>query len=72
MVSRWIEKLGQFTFDIKHRAGKIIPHTDCLSRINTEDDEQTAFVNAIAMDAKQDNTIMVVEVCLSHRQDFVS
>ena len=55
MVAGWIEKLGQFNFDIKHRAGKKIPHADCVSRINTEDDEQTAFVNAIAIDAEQDN-----------------
>ena len=55
MVAGWIEKLGQFNFDIKLRAGKKIPHADCLSRINTEDDEQTAFVNAIAIDAEQDN-----------------
>ena len=32
-----------------------IPHTGCLSRINTEDDDQTAFVKAIATDAEQDN-----------------
>ena len=47
---------GQFNFDIKHRAGKKIPHADCLSHKNTGDDEQTAFLNAIAMDAEQDNT----------------
>ena len=56
MVARWIKQLGQFNFDIKHREGTKIPHADCLSRINTEDDEQTAFVNAIAMNAERDNT----------------
>ena len=56
MVARWIEKIGQFNFDIKHRAGKKFAHSDCLSRRSTEDDEQTAFVNAIAMDAEQHNT----------------
>ena len=56
VVIRWIEKLGQFNFGIKHRAGKKIPHADCLSRINTEDKEQTAFVNAIALDIEQDDT----------------
>ena len=57
MVARWIEKFGQFNFDIKHRAGKKIkPHADCLSRINTEDEEQTSFVNAIALDVEQDDT----------------
>ena len=56
MVARWIEKLGQFNFDIKLRARKKIPQADCLSRINTEDEEQTAFVNAIALDVDQDDT----------------
>ena len=56
MVVKWIEKLGQSIFDIKHRAGKKIPHADCLSRINTEDKEQTAFVNSIALDVEQDDT----------------
>ena len=56
MVSRWIEKLGQFNFDIKHREGNKIPHADCLSGIITEDDEQTGSVNAIAPDATQDDT----------------
>ena len=55
MVARWIEKIWLFNFDIKHRAGQKITHADCLSRKNTKDDEQTAFVNAIAMDAEQDN-----------------
>ena len=56
MVARWIEKLGQFNFDIKHRAGKKIPHADCLSRINTEDDEETAFISAISIEAEQYKT----------------
>ena len=62
MVARWIEKLGQFNSDIKHRAGKKIPHADCLSPINTEDEDQTAFVNAIALDVEQDEPTIVVEV----------
>ena len=32
-MARWIEKLGQFDFEIKHEAGKKIPHADCLSRV---------------------------------------
>ena len=56
MVARWIQKFGLFNFDIKHRAGKKIPHADFLSRINTEDNEQIAFINAIAMDAEEDKT----------------
>ena len=46
----------ELNFDIKHRTGKKIPDADCLLRINTEDDEQTAFVNAIEICAEQDNT----------------
>ena len=52
MFAIGIEKLGQFKFDIKRRAGKKIPH----SRINTEDEEQTASVNVIALDVEQDDT----------------
>ena len=56
MVARWIEKLEQFNFHIENRAEKKIPHADCLSRINTEDEELTAFVNAIVPDVEQDDT----------------
>ena len=60
MFAKLIEKLGKLNFDIKLRAGKKIPHADCLSRINTEDvnaiDTEDAFVNAIAIEAEQDNT----------------
>ena len=56
MSARWIEKLGQTNFDIKRKAGKKIPNPECLSRINTEDDERTAFVDAIEIDLEQDNT----------------
>ena len=38
LLARWIEKLEQFDFEIKHEAGKKIPHADCLSRVpQTED-----------------------------------
>ena len=56
MVVRWIENLRQFTFDIIYGKAKKLPHADCMSRINTEDDEQITSLNAIAMDAEQDNT----------------
>ena len=49
-------KTKNFNYDIKHRAGKKIPHKDSLSQKNPEDDEQTALVNAIAMYKQQDNT----------------
>ena len=51
MIEGWIGKTGQFIFDIKHRTGEI-PHIDCLSLINKEDEEKTAYVDAIAMDAR--------------------
>ena len=50
------KKPGQLNFDIKHRAGKKTPHADCLSRINTEDEEQIVFINAIALEVEQDDT----------------
>ena len=28
MIARCLEKLGHFQFEIKHEAGKIIPHAD--------------------------------------------
>ena len=56
MVAIWIEKLGQFNFDLKHGAGKKIPHADRLSCINTEDEDQTTFGKAIALDVEQDVT----------------
>ena len=57
MVARWIEKSGQINFDIRHRAGKKILLADIMSRMITEDDEPTAFVNASAITADQSNTI---------------
>ena len=33
--ARWIEKLEEFDFEIKHEAGKKILHADCLSRVPT-------------------------------------
>ena len=33
LLSRWIEKLVQFKFKIKHEAGKKILHADCLPRV---------------------------------------
>ena len=39
LLARWLEKLGQFDFEIKHAAGKKIPHADLLSRLpQTEED----------------------------------
>ena len=39
LLARWIEKLGQFDFEIKHEAGKKIPHADCLSRVPQTEDQ---------------------------------
>ena len=38
MLARWIEKLGQFNFEIHYQAGKNIPHADCLSRVPAVED----------------------------------
>ena len=54
ILARWIEKLGQFDFEIKHEAGKKIPHADCLSRVpQTEDQvEDCNQVNQINTEEK--------------------
>ena len=39
LLARWIEKLGQFDFEIKHEAGKKIPNADCLSRVPQTEDQ---------------------------------
>ena len=59
-----IQKLGQVNFAIKHRTGTKTPNANCLLCINTEYDEQTAFIFAIAPDALQNRLIltMVYEV----------
>ena len=38
-MARWIEKLGQFDFEIKYEAGKMIPRADCLSRVPQTGDQ---------------------------------
>ena len=43
MAARRSENVGQFNIDIKNIEGKETPRADCLSRINTGDDEQTFF-----------------------------
>ena len=53
MVARWIEKLGQFNFEIKHRAGKSIPHADCLSRVSATEDETRQIINALVVNPKE-------------------
>ena len=39
MIFRWLEKLGQFHFEIKHDAGKKVLHADCSSRVPTTTEE---------------------------------
>ena len=39
LLARWIEKLGQFDFEIKHEAEKKITHADCLSRVPQTEDQ---------------------------------
>ena len=53
-VARWIN-LGNLTLRSSIEQAKKL-HADCLSRMNTEDNEQRAFVSGIAMEAGQENT----------------
>ena len=53
MVARWIEKLGQFNFETKHRAGKSIPHADCLSQVSATEDETRQIINALVVNPKE-------------------
>ena len=39
LLARWIEKPAQFDVEIKHEAGKKIPHADCLSRFPQTEDQ---------------------------------
>ena len=39
LLARWIEKRGQFDFEIKHEAGKKILNADCLSRVPQTEDQ---------------------------------
>ena len=39
LLARWIEKLGQFDFEIKHELEKKIPHADCRSRVPQTEDQ---------------------------------
>ena len=39
LLARWIEKLGQFDFEIKHEARKKIPHADFLLRVPQTEDQ---------------------------------
>ena len=54
LLARWIDKLGQFDFEIKHEAGKKIPHADCLSRVPQTEDQVKDFdrVNQINTEGK--------------------
>ena len=48
LLARWIKKFGPFDFEIKHEAGKKIPHADCLSRVpRTEEDNDPNQVNVV-------------------------
>ena len=48
IVARWLEKLGQFDFEIKHKAGRSIPHAACLSRLLPEEENPiTVYVAAL-------------------------
>ena len=50
MIARWLKKFGQFEFEIKHNAGKDIAHADCLSRVQPEEEDTTAFIAALTFE----------------------
>ena len=41
---------GQFDFEIKHNAGKDIPHADCLLRVQPELEDTTVFIAALTFE----------------------
>ena len=76
LLSRWIGKLVQFDFDIKHEAGKKIPHTDCLSRVTlslTEAEvKDCKLVNQVITKDKNNWSIELgksVEQLVEHRKN---
>ena len=52
VIAWWLEKLGQFDFTIKHSAGKDIPHADCLSRVQPEEEDTAAVIAALTFEKK--------------------
>ena len=48
IITRWIEKLAAFDYDVRHRPGKPIGHADSLSRI------PPASANGVAEDFSSD------------------
>ena len=39
MIARWLKKIGQFHFEIKHEARKKTPQADCSSKVPTTTEE---------------------------------
>ena len=56
LLARWIEKLGQFDFEIKHKAGKKTLHADCLSRV-PETEEQVKIYDQVNQVNTEDKNI---------------
>ena len=44
MIQSWPENLGKFNFEIGHNAGKVIPHAEFLSQVQTEENSITTVV----------------------------
>ena len=50
MIERLLERLGQFDFEMEHNAGKDIPHANCLLRVQSEEEDTTAFIAALTFE----------------------
>ena len=66
-MARWIEKLGQFDFEIKHEAGKEIPHADCRSRVEHTEDEIKEY-DQLNQVIKEDQKILSIGLGKSVKQ----
>ena len=58
LLARWIEKLGEFDFENKHEAGKIVPSSDCLWKVAETEKE--------VKDCNQ-----VIQMNMSERQKYL-
>ena len=47
VIARWLEKLGQLNWEIRHNARKDTPHANCLSRVQTKEYGMTTFVTIL-------------------------
>ena len=74
LLARWKEKLEQFGFEIKHDAGKKIPHADCLSRVpqtknQAKDCNQVNQVNTEDKNICSTGLVKSVEQLVEHKKN---